>query len=92
MRLEPAAQHNVTAQLKKISSAVQVLPDAIILLNNDDGLEWWNQAAEDLLLLQARSKGQSIFEFVPVAPEFREYYHLIPIPNDGVHIESWRDA
>ncbi|MGO1282357.1 MAG: phosphate regulon sensor histidine kinase PhoR [Psychrobacter sp.] len=89
--LEPAAQQNATAQLKKISSAVQALRDAVILLNNDDGLEWWNQAAEDLLLLQARSKGQSIFDFVS-APEFREYYHSIPIPNDGVHIESWRDA
>ena len=49
--LEPSAQQNATEQLKKISSAVQALRDAVILLNADDGLEWWNQAAEDLLLL-----------------------------------------
>lgn len=42
-----------TDQLKKIRSALRALRDAVILLNDDDGLEWWNQAAEDLLLLQS---------------------------------------
>ncbi|MBF0659759.1 phosphate regulon sensor histidine kinase PhoR [Psychrobacter sp. NG25] len=89
--LEPTSEKNATGQLKKISSAVQALRDAVILLNDDDGLEWWNQAAEDLLLLQVTDKGQSIFDFIR-APEFYQYYQSITIPNDGVHIESWRDA
>ena len=89
--LEPTSQKHATDQLKKISSAVQALRDAVILLNDDDGLEWWNQAAEDLLLLQVKDKGQSIFDFIS-APEFRQYYQSTTIPNDGVHIESWRDA
>ncbi|PYE36708.1 phosphate regulon sensor histidine kinase PhoR [Psychrobacter fozii] len=89
--LEPTSEKNATDQLNKISSAVQALKDAVILINDDDGLEWWNQAAEDLLLLQVTDKGQSIFDFIS-APEFRQYYQSTTIPNDGVHIESWRDA
>ncbi len=81
---------NTTNQLKKIRSALRALRDAVILLNDDDGLEWWNQAAEDLLLLQLEDKGKSIFDFINV-PEFRQYYQTMTTPNDGVHMASWRD-
>lgn len=81
---------NTTDPLKKIRSALLALRDAVILLNNDDGLTWWNQAAEDLLLLQSTDKGQSIFDFITV-PEFRQYYQAVTPPSDGVNIVSWRD-
>ena len=79
-----------TDQLKKIRSALRALRDAVILLNDDDGLEWWNQAAEDLLLLQSADHGKSIFDFINV-PEFRQYYQSMLTPNDGVHMKSWQD-
>ena len=79
-----------TDQLKKIRSALRALRDAVILLNDDDGLEWWNQAAEDLLLLQSADHGKSIFDFINV-PEFQQYYQTMVAPNDGVHMKSWRD-
>ncbi|MES1964762.1 phosphate regulon sensor histidine kinase PhoR [Psychrobacter sp. AH5] len=82
---------NNTEQLKKIRSALRALRDAVILLNDDDGLQWWNQAAEDLLLLQPSDQGASIFDFIDV-PEFRQYYQSTATPNDGVHIASWRDS
>lgn len=82
---------NNTEQLKKIRSALRALRDAVILLNDDDGLQWWNQAAEDLLLLQPSDQSASIFDFIDV-PEFRQYYQSTATPNDGVHIASWRDS
>lgn len=88
--LEQISTQSTAEQLKKIGSALRALRDAVILLNNTDGLEWWNQAAQDLLLLQPEDKGQNIFDFITV-PEFRQYYEGTTIPNDGVHIESWRD-
>lgn len=88
--LEQISTQSTAEQLKKIGSALRALRDAVILLNNNDGLEWWNQAAQDLLLLQPEDKGQNIFDFITV-PEFRQYYEGTTIPNDGVHIESWRD-
>ncbi len=88
---EQVSTQNSTKQLKKISSALGALQDAVILLNDDNGLEWWNQAAQDLLLLQSVDQGKSIFDFIDV-PEFRQYYQTMTIPNDGVHIASWRDS
>jgi len=88
--LEQISTQSTAEQLKKIGSALRALRDAVILLNNNDGLEWWNQAAQDLLLLKPEDKGQNIFDFITV-PEFRQYYEGTTIPNDGVHIESWRD-
>ncbi|WP_261870245.1 hypothetical protein [Psychrobacter sp. JCM 18901] len=54
--LEQISTQSTAEQLKKIGSALRALRDAVILLNNNDGLEWWNQAAQDLLLLQPETK------------------------------------
>ncbi len=84
-------QQKVMGLVKKIRSSLKALQDAVILLNDNDGLEWWNQAAEDLLALQLTDQGASIFDFI-TAPEFRRYHQTITTPNDGVHIVSWRDS
>ena len=89
-----ATQQNTNDQLKKIRSALRAVRDAVVLLNDNDGLEWWNQAAEDLLLLQFSDKGKCVFDFIS-APEFRQYYQKATDSNDevrdGVHIVSWRE-
>ncbi|WP_227678459.1 phosphate regulon sensor histidine kinase PhoR [Psychrobacter vallis] len=89
-QLEPIAQQNTTDQLKKIRSALGALRDAVILLNEHDSLEWWNQSAQELLSLQSDDKGKSIFDFIRV-PEFRQYYQATTASNESVHIESWQD-
>ena len=87
-------EQGATKQLKKIRSALRALRDAVILLNDDDGLEWWNQAAQDLLSLQSTDKGRCIFDFIH-DPEFRHYYQAATMLNtdtdDSVHIPSWQD-
>ncbi|MEN6671314.1 phosphate regulon sensor histidine kinase PhoR [Psychrobacter sp. B38] len=87
---EPVSHQDASDQLTKIRSALLALRDAVILLNEDDNVEWWNQAAQDLLSLQGDDAGKSIFDFIRV-PEFRQYYHATTAFNDGVHIESWQD-
>ena len=84
-------QQKAMGLVKKIRNSLKALQDAVILLNDDDGLEWWNQAAEDLLVLNPKHQGTSIFDFI-AAPEFRRYYQNLTTPNDGVHIVSWRDC
>ena len=83
-------EQNAISQLKKIRNSLRALQDAVVLLDDNDGLEWWNQAAEDLLLLSSTDQGTSIFDFITVA-EFQQYYQTRPTPNDGVHIASMRD-
>ena len=85
-----APQQYGSDQLTKIRSALRALRDAVILLNEDDNLEWWNQAAQDLLSLQEGDTGKSIFDFIRV-PEFRQYYQTTTTHDEGVHIESWQD-
>ena len=89
--LAPISTNQATEQLQKIRSALRALRDAVILLNDNDGLEWWNQAAQDLLLLQPDDKGRCIFDFVTV-PEFQQYYQDAARHSEGIHIESWRDS
>lgn len=87
-------QQQAIGQLEKIRSSLRALQDAVVLLDHNDGLEWWNQAAQTLLLLQAGDKGNCIFDFIK-GPEFRDYYQAISISgqtsNHGVHMASWRD-
>jgi len=84
-----SAQHEAE-QLQKIRSALRALRDAVILIDENDCLGWWNQAAQDLLSLQQDDKGKSVFDFITI-PEFHQYYEDTTLPNDGIHIESWRD-
>ena len=63
---EQLSTNQATEQLQKIRSALRALRDAVVLLNEDDGLEWWNQAAQDLLSLQPADKGLRIFDFITV--------------------------
>ena len=93
-------EQSATNQLKKIRSALRALRDAVILLNDDDGLEWWNEAAQDLLLLQSSDKGRRIFDFIQVTEFIRYYQEATRLDVDAnantdadesVHIVSWQD-
>lgn len=81
-------------QLKKISHSIRALQDAVLILDNNDRLEWWNQAAKELLLLQPSDQGKCLFDFI-TTPEFRQYYQnlstTVASQNDGMHMTSWRD-
>ncbi len=88
---ESVSHQHASDQLTKIRSALLALRDAVILLNQDDNVEWWNQSAQDLLSLQVGDAGKSIFDFIRV-PEFRQYYQATTTTlSEGVHIESWQD-
>ena len=82
--LEQSLQQNTTDQLKKIRSALRALRDAVILLNEDDSLEWWNQSAQELLSLQPEDKGKSIFDFIELTPE----YGIFEIPIREIWINK----
>lgn len=76
--------------LKKISRSIQALSDAVILLDSQDNIEWWNQAAQQLLLLQDNDQGKNIFDLIS-ASEFKQYYQTISPSSEGVHMVSWQD-
>lgn len=87
---EQMTQQKMMALVKKIRSSLLALQDAVILLDADDRLEWWNQAAEKLLALRSEDQGASLFSLINDA-EFYEYYLHAKTPNDGIRLNSWKD-
>lgn len=87
---ERQAQLQLLGLSKKIRSSLLSLQNAVILLNDDDGIEWWNQAAEKLLSLTSQDKNNSILNLIPVA-EFHHYYKTAATPNNGIHLVFWQN-
>lgn len=50
----------LTSLLRRLRRATQVLPDAAILLDETDGILWFNRAGGSLLGLEKRDLGQSL--------------------------------
>lgn len=93
---ESKKQEQITHQkmmglVKKIRSSLLALQDTVILLDSNDRLEWWNQAAENLLELRSEDQGRNILELIKI-PEFHDYYTTVTSPNEGIRLTSWRDS
>lgn len=87
---EQMTHQKMMSLIKKIRSSLLALQDAVILLDKDDTLEWWNQSAETLLALRSEDQGRSILDLIDV-PEFQNYYINEISPNEGLRLRSWRD-
>lgn len=87
---EQMTHQKMMSLIKKIRSSLLALQDAVILLDKEDTLEWWNQAAETLLDLRSEDQGRNILDLIDV-PEFEDYYVNAISPNDGLRLRSWRD-
>ena len=77
----------ITRMLKKFRRSTRALPDATILLNNRDEIEWFNQAATQLLGLINKDLQQPITRLVRT-PEFVEYMENQQYKKDPLEIPS----
>ncbi len=80
-RLEIREKKRFKATIARVTATTSALSDAVILLNTNYGLSWWNEATEELLDLKPRDAGSSIINFVR-HPEFVSYLesHKYDIP------------
>ena len=88
---EQRTHQQMMGLIKKIRASLMALQDAVILLDRDDCLEWWNASAERLLNLKSGDQGKEVFDLINI-PEFIDYYRSAKSPNDGVRLKSWRDS
>lgn len=77
--------------VKKIRNSLLALQDAVILVDKDDQLEWWNKAAEKLLHLREESQGSHILKIIR-SDDFSDYYYCAATPNDGIRLHSWIES
>lgn len=73
-RRQKTAKQQLSQLLERIQDSSQALRDGIVMIDHNGDLEWWNQAAEQMLGLSANSdRGQPI-TYLLRNPKFVDYY------------------
>lgn len=97
-RRDQRARGRLQAVIDRVQESTAALKDAVVMLDSDGNLEWWNRAAETLLGLKTpQDSGQPVSNLVR-HPRFKEYFEAgnyvepldIPSPvNDHLHIQLY---
>lgn len=95
-RRDQRVRGRLQAVIDRVQESTAALKDAVIMLDSDGNLEWWNRAAETLLGLKTpQDSGQPVTNLVR-HPRFKEYFEQnnylepleIPSPiNDRVRVQ-----
>ena len=95
-RRDQRVRGRLQAVIDRVQESTAALRDAVIMLDAEGNLEWWNRAAEQLLGLKTpQDSGQSITNLVR-HPRFKEYFEAgnyqealeIPSPiNDRLRLQ-----
>lgn len=96
-RSSRARSRRLATMLRELQRATQALPDAVVLLEGEDRIVWFNSAGASLLGLQKRDVGQSLPNLFR-APELRALLkaeagdrHIeLPAPGDRAEILDLR--
>ncbi|MBU3058834.1 phosphate regulon sensor histidine kinase PhoR [Pseudomonas indica] len=73
-RRDQKVRGRLQAVIDRVQESTAALRDAVIMLDSDGNLEWWNRAAETLLGLKTpQDSGQPITNLVR-HPRFKEYF------------------
>ena len=73
-RRNQRARGRLQAVIDRVQESTAALRDAVIMLDSQGNLEWWNQASETLLGLKTpQDSGQSITNLVR-DPRFKDYF------------------
>lgn len=95
-RRDQRVRGRLQAVIDRVQESTAALRDAVIMLDSDGNLEWWNRAAETLLGLKTpQDSGQPVTNLVR-HPRFKEYFEQenylepleIPSPiNDRMRVQ-----
>ncbi|PWB30328.1 PAS domain-containing sensor histidine kinase [Pseudomonas sp. SDI] len=73
-RRDQRVRGRLQAVIDRVQESTAALRDAVIMLDSDGNLEWWNRAAETLLGLKTpQDSGQPVTNLVR-HPRFKEYF------------------
>lgn len=84
---ERRARDNLVSIMDRARSSVSALEEAVVLIDGQNLLEWWNPAAEQLLGLKSGDQGRNILNLIR-APEFLRYFQQ-GVYREGVKLPSW---
>ena len=97
-RRDQRVRGRLQAVIDRVQESTAALKDAVVMLDSEGNLEWWNRAAETLLGLKTpQDSGQPVTNLVR-HPRFKEYFEQdnyaepldIPSPvNDHLRIQLY---
>lgn len=86
-RQERIVQAEMVGLIDRAQSSLVALAEAVVLIDDNQQIEWWNPAAERLLGIQPLDRGRNILTILR-QPAFIEYFHHIDQAPDGLKIKS----
>ena len=66
-------QESLQLAINRFQQSAAALSDAIVIIDSNDEIEWWNRAGRELLGLIGSDRGQSVLNLFR-SPEFVKYY------------------
>lgn len=86
-RQERIVQAEMVELIDRAQSSLVALQEAVVLLDENQQIEWWNPAAERLLGISSDDRRRNILTLLR-QPSFIEYYHNIDESPDGLKMRS----
>ena len=86
-RQERIVQAEMVELIDRAQSSLGALQEAVVLIDENQQIEWWNPAAERLLGISAEDKSRNILSLLS-QPNFVDYYHHIDDAPDGLKMQS----
>ena len=86
-RQERIVQAEMVELIDRAQSSLVALQEAVVLLDENQQIEWWNPAAERLLGISSDDRRRNILTLLR-QPSFIEYYHHIDESPDGLKMRS----
>ncbi len=90
-RQEKQAKAELINTIYRAQSSVSALQEAVVLINHQQHLEWWNPAAEELLGLQNNDRGRPVLNIIR-HPDFTDYLENPQHYPHGIKLASWVKA
>lgn len=87
-RQEKQAKTELINTIHRAQSSVSALQEAVVLINHQQHLEWWNPAAETLLGLQSIDRGRPVLNMIR-HPDFTDYLENPQQYPHGIKLASW---
>ncbi|MCK7609282.1 phosphate regulon sensor histidine kinase PhoR [Acinetobacter portensis] len=86
-RQERIVQAEMVGLIDRAQSSLVALAEAVVLIDDNNQIEWWNPAAENLLGFQLHDRGRNILSILR-QPSFIEYFNHIDESPDGLKMKS----
>lgn len=90
-RQERIVQAEMVGLIDRAQSSLVALAEAVVLIDDQHQIEWWNPAAEKLLAINPSDRGRNLLSILR-QPSFIEYFNNIDQAPDGIRLQVQMDV